>query len=1721
MAVPHAADDGVGMTAGTWGRSPPRDGAWRAVEKDQGPDSYRREYSDIQNILTEARLNVADEVNNSYKYGDAKMVINSDLEKSFLQKSFMRILDYIMQAGKPSIRAQNRNTAEAHRQGTGNTTGSWTQSRKPSAHVVRQARSESEDHRNKQYHRKLCQSKLGQYQEITIKSHIRSREQGQDKLGLNRSEMRELGRHGRELEVNFCFLVLPYNSAIDICQQGLKVNNTPSKHLGNPLMGVYLFRHIDVALASSKQKNDKSDTVLVFKVLFGKVKKVQPNVTLNKPALDPSPNSDSHMSKKAPALNDPFDEQVANSLSRMTKIHDTYVNNESNISSEVQVNFSCDSQTKSTFRDNGKVTPPCKVDVSFCNADLLLKPVQTKLLGSITKMAAPLQDNDALAVNCTEVDKNQNFGMTAEESSCIQYLGNRIDWKSLFGMETSEILSEEMKHCKGGTQLYQYKAKTEKEPGGLRIFPDMQIIITNNCKSFENSASIHSIYTNTPIEFQTFEKKISEYKNEPSDDQITDGHVHVSNKVSIQSPKAYKSRPNRISNKVHQVQLNTEETIQPKTNNEPDGKEITSKRRTKFNRKLAHIASEYKHSDNTVKQQRLNNKNVHRLVFKASVGRIKKFSQSEENIKSVLSMLSDEATLCKSKRISKKLDRAILHLRKAHKRVQKSLQLVKRRNKTNPQNGEVITVQRTNSMHSNVTKHTETCDDTEDRIKTVPNNAAIEKSSNHISQTCTYVISEGSQPPQSSKEKLPTLSIPEVPENKQHSNTVRTPIRTSQKGHNAMGQRQLNEVGDTSEGKLLNDVGLSQTKALPVYKMTKLAMKDMTYNNQLLARDESVHTKQNAPLNSEQNSVSLVKELSRLLQKVDETDSLKSLREYKLTCKKMFPTVIKTFEKKQKCSYADVITDQKLLTNGNIKVAFKCVLKPCAIEAFIELQMMMETKQFIDNRIHYLQRQPTFRSLLWYDSSLYGELIAGESGYQQQSPLYRTFQEKLKLYPLNTLQNHYQQLSELLCGIHENRSSYYVFLKYRREIEECEAVLKNCCDLPEFSLSLPLTCGVHIGDTIDDLETLQKSTLELIKTYANSPRCDPGKREHALCLLEVISAKIIFIKTSESITMQLSLFGIEHLLFNAAKKLVLRQQSNYSEQKKLSSFTKEFILTINHYALSKLYELYGTPNEEVMPVQIKDDLNNNSNRDLAFHPQHQMHYVGKIIDQARCAEPHQLKQMILDCREQLNALIKYFQLLQECDADEVLITEKNVLEATQKQDQLVILLKPEAVETYIEVGMMYETIHFLSSLLKKKQDRSRGLLFYDTSLFPNLLHSQHKIVSCLQGNLTSNALDVIESTISEIKSELEIICDYSESVNYTYALQIMTRELSELSELKNFVLESKPTISTYIPLSPFVVSVHYGSTLSELEYNYSQFSDLLGLLMSVPKKDLGRMAHTMKVMKTIELMKNIVLKSNKSAFNVIIYQLYKNNCEQDFIGERDKNSKMTDKLSPRKRANSHTHPDKSDQHLDFSPKKQKVLKYLPSSSATVEHQILAGSPSRQRENMEDTVIQKTADSENDTQDCTEQDPDCSSHKDDNKGEDLSSLQDNIQADLNERNSPSRIPSSSSNNHLGSCAYPWQYSLYFWYQNGSNTSLVTQSYQGVSYNAQRSFPYGETPMFSAENSYAANQAYFANQSQMCPMPGPFGIGTYYNYSAPPSQFPYDASPSTVWSWDSWQ
>ncbi|XP_074084377.1 testis-expressed protein 15 isoform X2 [Macrotis lagotis] len=628
---------------------------------------------------------------------------------------------------------------------------------------------------------------------------------------------------------------------------------------------------------------------------------------------------------------------------------------------------------------------------------------------------------------------------------------------------------------------------------------------------------------------------------------------------------------------------------------------------------------------------------------------------------------------------------------------------------------------------------------------------------------------------------------------------------------------------------------------------------------------------------SSQHTTTLLVKLSRILQKADKSSTLKSLQEQIKTCQTVLPLFIEAFERKQKCSFKHVLISRELLVEGNGWNNCRHHLHPRAVDSLVELQMMMEIMQFVENKKGLLGSEPTFRSLLWYDASLYGELLRGNQGYQQQSCLYPTFQDRLKYNSVNELQHYHGQLIKLLEEARKENRSYYVVLKYKRQIEECEDIMKHCPNYFDFTLSAPFTCGVNFGDNLEDLETLRKCTLELISNQDHFPKIQscPGKQDHLWIIMEMISSKMHFIKNSESVSVKIALYGLEHIFFDAAKSLVWKEKGLSIRKNDSPEKMKKELLVFNQSAFKKLQQIYMSlePAKEIECASkswLEETVGNSPN----------MCCIGEILDQAESADLKQLEELMVKCTDHLETLKKYFQILQEASVESLLITEENVLDVIKKHSYHVVILKPEAVELYIEMIMLAETIHFLKNVMAKKLNKPtfRGMLWFDLSLLPELIENQEKAASFSFLNETVAAClwEAVEAAILDLKHEIVIIREYPEGANSSYALQLLSRELTELTEIRTLLEQATPPIATYVDLIPYTMSVNYGMTLFELEHNYNQFALLLKNLTLASQKDLGKMAHVMKVMKTIEHLKVSCTNMGKCNISLLTCQMFSN-----------------------------------------------------------------------------------------------------------------------------------------------------------------------------------------------------------------------------------------------------
>lgn len=80
--------------------------------------------------------------------------------------------------------------------------------------------------------------------------------------------MRSRGRHGREMEERFCFLVASHETTTQVYQHGLRTETQEHYSLGKPSHGIYLFKHVDVALKHAATSTLNGKNLIIFKVCF-------------------------------------------------------------------------------------------------------------------------------------------------------------------------------------------------------------------------------------------------------------------------------------------------------------------------------------------------------------------------------------------------------------------------------------------------------------------------------------------------------------------------------------------------------------------------------------------------------------------------------------------------------------------------------------------------------------------------------------------------------------------------------------------------------------------------------------------------------------------------------------------------------------------------------------------------------------------------------------------------------------------------------------------------------------------------------------------------------------------------------------------------------------------------------------------------------------------------------------------------------------------------------------------------------------------------------------------------------------------------------------------------------------------------------------------------------------------------------------------------------------
>ncbi|XP_024260394.2 uncharacterized protein LOC112236047 isoform X1 [Oncorhynchus tshawytscha] len=322
-----------------------------------------------------------------------------------------------------------------------------------------------------------------------------------------------------------------------------------------------------------------------------------------------------------------------------------------------------------------------------------------------------------------------------------------------------------------------------------------------------------------------------------------------------------------------------------------------------------------------------------------------------------------------------------------------------------------------------------------------------------------------------------------------------------------------------------------------------------------------------------------VADISNALKHGDKVTSLAELCPLRTECKVMMQYFILNFEEKQNVEVnSTIVSRDQILERYLDRPPVPMELKYEALNSFLELQIMMEAWQFVDNKMRFLSGQSTFRSLLWYDPTLYGELFKGKVGLQQQSSLYSSFQQSLINEGPIALQRYHLAVSTLNEQLKRApEMSYYMYLKSKRERLEIEAALRNPSDIESFFLSVPLSCMVNFGDSVESLQGVQR----LVTTFTETPAdkledgFDVGKAEHLAMVFRFLQEKIYYLKAcSNTMVSKTSWFGMEHIMYDASKMLVWRntKQTGSDElQAKYKKANPQIVFGVTESGVSLLH----------------------------------------------------------------------------------------------------------------------------------------------------------------------------------------------------------------------------------------------------------------------------------------------------------------------------------------------------------------------------------------------------------------------------------------------------------------------------------------------------------------------------------------------------------------------
>ncbi|XP_054843603.1 testis-expressed protein 15 [Eublepharis macularius] len=1328
-----------------------------------------------------------------------------------------------------------------------------------------------------------------------------------------RTQIREQGRMDKEFSG---FLVVVKDEVLKICQSGLRTSNSIKKELdimkelGNPQLGVYLFRHVDIALNYASKYSVPVENIIIFRVLLGKVKKIQPPKSKKKIALDPTPKFDCHISRIHPSLKDSIEDQAIGSL--------VYFYEYSELSKPVDKPRQCLPHAVVKVKCvNQKVRADYPVVSSKCRP----KSFSKETLNYSVQVDGTLvtgRGQGLLLENCTIVTrignseliyehfhKSKNCAVNDDVSVEVSSLsGSAHNWNNSVPETPGRKIKHELLGQRDSAQIEADVLNVQCAPGVDCSRDAGSDHVERSSKNLEdtsvpdplvNYSEFSTIITSKSIKDPRLTKK-GKNLGEQNGEQVSHGISLCENKLKYKTEMKMSATLG-----IPWPAFNQEQHV-AKT---PWKERISGEHQSPLNRNDEHLMN---------KEQAIDSQNIETdLAVKTSRSSLNSAHCGIKDANQVLAERDEKVKYPKP-----------FPVQTGHKMLDQ--------NENHVNANSVVSSYVSDSTYTHNKEHSvlappfqiSTCSPdfesaTADKDEMEMNSQLQEddgySSEAHCSASLDSECSSSQRTPKgddtkrSQEKKNEKYKLDEKKSRLYHrkkalntrSAEMALPLFKGQFETFEQSEKHIKNVLHTlnTEASSCKNKHLSrkisgamfhlQKAQRSVQKYLKILAKtgkqkrnDSSKSHKILLNITSSDSELKEEI--EQTSLHFIKKMSEILQKADETLCLNVLREQVTICQKILPLFIRAFEEKQNCSFEHV-----LVLRENAEKNIWATLKPCALDCFLNIQIITEVVEFIKNKRRYLEGKRTVRSLLWYDDSLCNELFGGQSGYQQQTNFYPAFQMSLKYNALNELRSHHKKLLDKFENTRLENKSYYCLLKLRREITECEAAMKTNSLLSEFFLSEPYICGANYGDTIEELENARKDTVDLINTCRNlsGVLLNTEKMEHLGIIMDIISTKIDFIRTCEDGNIKSSFIGLEHIFFNAAVSCVWKERSTFMNGDFKNGEGQ--LLRIYEAALPKLYEIYeknsNCASEKYIlrkcaeepcnyeKAAVKGEANDDIGHYLISYPDI---CIGEILDEAQSVNLDKLKEHLCRCTEHLEVLKKYFQIIQEEDVDQVLITKENALRFMNSPSVRAIRLKPEAVEVYTDLAMLYETINFLQNSIARKEDKPqfRSLLWFDLSLLNELLQCQINMASfCYR---KGNLLEMIESAISDLQDELNVVYDYAESLNCSYALQLLTREHAELLQIREHLETSASSICMCVDLVPYTIAVNYGSNLTELEYNYEQFNSFFEKLMLADRKDLGKMAHVMKILRTIEHMKFICTEQPKPPLHLVICQMLKN-----------------------------------------------------------------------------------------------------------------------------------------------------------------------------------------------------------------------------------------------------